>query len=371
MKKILVVGAGLTGLTIARCAAEKNIQSTVIDARDHIGGNAFSEIDPKTNIDVHKYGSHIFHTNNERIWEFVNRFSDWVEYRHKVFTSHKGMIYSFPINLLTLQQYYGKKFTPEQAENLYLSFETNAKSSNDSFEDRAIKAVGLELYESFFKEYTLKQWGTDPKNLPGETFSRIPRYSTYSQEYFRDKYQGIPKISYGKFCDEIADHPNISLEFQTKFKYEMAESKNFDLIIWTGPIDNFFSYKFGELGYRSIELEFETLNIPDFQGTTVVNFPDLSENFTRIHEFRHFKNYDLKTNSTIIAREYPKPFSSGSYPAYPINSTKDRDILLKYNLEVRKNKGIIFAGRLGTYKYLDMHMAIGAALTLSDQLFNA
>ena len=336
----------------------------VIESREHIGGNSFSYIDKNTGIDVHKYGSHIFHTNNEKVWSFVNRFSEFQRYEHKVFVSVQDNIYSFPINLLTLSQVFGKHMSPMDAKKYFDSLDS--KKNNLNFEDKAVSTIGRDLYEKFFKGYTKKQWGTDPKNLPEEIFNRIPIRLNFQNSYFSDKYQGVPVGTYGDLANNIADHPRIHLQLNRKWSVDEMVEDSFYL--YSGPIDELFDYQFGRLSWRGVKFEIEQVNIEDFQGNSVINYPEENVPFTRIHEFKHFKPKN-HSDHTIISREYPVlPNEKNNDPAYPVRSSKDLEIYHLYEKKAEEQVNLACVGRLGTYRYLDMHMAIGAALTTFEEL---
>jgi len=363
---VIVVGAGLFGLTIAeRIASQLSKKVALIEKRTVIGGNAFSYFDNLSGIEIHKYGSHLFHTSNERVWKYVNQFTTFNDYKHRVFTKHHGEIYSMPVNLHTLSQFFGKDLSPAEARILLGEDEVVGSKNFENFEDKAIGAVGREIYEAFFKGYTLKQWQVEPNKLPAEIFKRLPIRFNFSGDYFDDKYQGLPIDGYQKWFSKMVDNPNISQLLGTDF-FEIRDELNLadKVVIFTGPIDRYFDYRHGELSWRTLDFEFENIQIPDFQGTSVMNYADLPPLFTRIHEFKHLHPERQYTpNQTVIAREFSRKASRLDEPYYPINSQKDRKILSLYREELAKLKNVFFGGRLGTYQYLDMHMAIASALT--------
>lgn len=365
---VIVVGSGLFGLTVAERVANQTQKSVVIiEKREVIGGNAFSYFDEGTGIEIHKYGSHLFHTSNKRVWDYVNTFTSFTNYRHRVFTKHNGVIYSMPINLHTLSQFFELDLNPMTAQK-FLDEEKSAKLSSSSFEDRAISQVGTHVYEAFFKNYTLKQWQLDPRELPGEIFGRLPIRFSLNSDYFDDLYQGLPVNGYGAWFSKMVDNPRISTLLNTDFfqlKQDIDVSAK--LIIYTGPIDRFFDYRHGELAWRTLDFDFEKLAMCDYQGTSVMNYADITPPYTRIHEFKHLHpERKYTTDETIIAREYSRRASRLDEPYYPVNSSSDREILLKYRAEIASERNVYFGGRLGTYQYLDMHMAIASALTLFD-----
>jgi UDP-galactopyranose mutase len=366
---VIVVGAGLFGLTVAeRIASQLSKKVTVIEKREVIGGNAFSYFDDKSGIEIHKYGSHLFHTSNERVWEYVNQFTRFTDYKHKVFTKYNGVIYSMPISLHTLSQFFGKDMNPQEARILLSKDAAIDSKDFENFEDKAIAAVGREIYEAFFKNYTLKQWQVEPKKLPADIFTRLPIRYNLNNDYFNDKYQGLPVDGYQKWFSNMVQNPNINLlmnadYFQIKEELDLAKK----VVIYTGPIDRYFDYRHGELSWRTLDFEFESIELEDFQGTSVMNYADAPPFFTRIHEFKHLhpeRRYSL--NQTVIAREFSRKATKLDEPYYPINSKEDREMLLLYRADMAKEGAVFFGGRLGTYQYLDMHMAIASALTLFE-----
>jgi UDP-galactopyranose mutase len=366
---VIVVGAGLFGLTVAeRIASETSKRVVIVEKRSDIGGNAFSYTDPKTGIEVHKFGSHLFHTSNERVWDYVNRFTKFTDYRHRVFTKHNGAVYSMPINLHTLSIFFGKDLDPSGARDLVESKSVNKSEKFASFEEKAISLLGLEIYEAFFKNYTLKQWQTDPQLLPPEVFSRLPIRYNFNTNYFDDTHQGLPVNGYQYWFSKMVESRNIDILLDTDF-FELKGIVDIGakLVIYTGPIDRYFNYCHGELSWRTLDFEFENLQIDDFQGTSVMNYADFPPKYTRIHEFKHLhpeRNY-LK-DSTVIAREFSRKAERSDEPYYPINSPQDRQKLALYRDEIAKQKGVLFGGRLGSYQYLDMHMAIASALNMFE-----
>jgi len=360
---LVVVGSGFFGSTIANLAAsELGINVLVIEKRGHVGGNAYSELDAETGIHVHKYGSHIFHTNQIEVWNYIHKFTEINSYRHKVKTSHDGEIFDFPINLSTLTQFFNVNFTPQSAALLFEDFKGLYRDPKN-FEEKAISMIGPELYEAFVLNYTKKQWQTDPKNLPASIISRIPTRTNYTSDYFDDKYQGIPTNGYTNWILEMLNHKNISVRLGVDFLKEKKRLSKTSFVVFTGPIDKYFNYEYGALGWRTLDFEIEKLEIADFQGVAVMNYPDLDSEFTRIHEFKHFQP-NVKSNQTLIMREYSRFAEMNDEPYYPINTAEDRVRLAKYRELAARERGVLFGGRLGTYQYLDMHMAIASARTL-------
>ena len=369
MTDLVVVGSGFFGLTIARQAAEElGLQVLVIDKRSHIGGNAYSEFDPETGIEIHKYGSHLFHTSNERVWDYVNRFTAFNNYQHKVWAKHQGQLYPMPINLDTINKFFQTSFNSEEAKDFIQDQITeDAASSASNLEDRAIALVGQPLYEAFIKGYTEKQWQTDPRLLPADVINRLPMRFTNEHRYFNDKYEGLPLNGYTAWLENMVDHTSIEVRLNTDFFDVRAEFASTIPIVYTGPIDRYFNFAHGNLGWRTLDFHDEILEVSDFQGTSVVNYSDLDVPFTRIHEYRHLhpeRNY--QTDSTFISREFSRFADETDEPYYPVNTQNDRQQLISYRESIKREKNVWFGGRLGTYQYLDMHMAIASALTMFD-----
>ena len=371
---LVVVGSGLFGLTIAEQAAtELGLKVALLDRRSHIGGNAYSENEEQTDIEVHRYGAHLFHTSNERVWEYVNRFTDFTNYVHRVYTRHDGVVYPMPINLGTINQFFNAAYSPAEAKAL-IAEQAGELAGTDpqNLNDKGISLIGRPLYEAFIKHYTAKQWQTPPEELPASIISRLPVRYTYDNRYFNDKYEGLPVGGYTAWLERMAAHPNIEVRLNTDFfsgDHEYSREKVLGQVpvVYTGPVDRYFDYTEGDLSWRTIDLEEEVLPIEDFQGCSVMNYPDADVPFTRIHEFRHFHpERDYTKDATVIMREYSRFANKGDEPYYPVNTSVDREKLLKYRDLAKGEKDVLFGGRLGTYKYLDMHMAIGSALSMFD-----
>ncbi|MGK4065082.1 UDP-galactopyranose mutase [Rothia sp. HC945] len=371
---LVVVGSGLFGLTIAEQAAtELGLKVALLDRRSHIGGNAYSEKEEKTGIEVHRYGAHLFHTSNERVWEYVNRFTQFTNYVHRVYTRHNDEVFPMPINLGTINQFFRSAYSPQEARDLIKEQAGElAGTDPENLNDKGIQLIGRPLYEAFIKHYTGKQWQTDPKDLPASIINRLPVRYTYDNRYFSDTHEGLPVDGYTAWLERMADHPNIDVRLDTDFfndNHEFSRSKVLGQVpvVYTGPVDRYFDFAEGDLSWRTIDLEEEVLPIEDFQGCSVMNYPDEGVPFTRIHEFRHFHpERDYTKDATVIMREFSRFADKGDEPYYPINTDLDRQKLLKYRDLARGEKSVLFGGRLGTYKYLDMHMAIGSALSMFD-----
>jgi UDP-galactopyranose mutase len=368
---LVVVGSGLYGLTVAeRVAAELGRRVLVLERRSHLGGNAWSEIDPATGIEVHRYGAHLFHTSNVRVWDYVNRFTAFTGYQHRVFSVFKGQVYPMPINLGTICAYFGRHMSPAEARALVRAQAAEAASGEAAnLEEKAISLIGRPLYEAFVRGYTAKQWQTDPTELSADIITRLPVRYTFDNRYFSDRYEGLPVDGYAAFLRRMADHPNIDVVLDTDFFEVRAELPPEVPVVYTGPLDRYFDYVDGPLGWRTLDFEPEVLSIGDFQGTPVMNYADEDVPWTRIHEFRHFHpERAYPEDSTVIVKEYSRTAEVGDEPYYPINATSDRERLQAYRDRARNEPGVHFGGRLGTYQYLDMHMAIASALSAFDNI---
>ena len=371
---LVVVGSGLFGLTVAeRAARELGLKVTMIDRRPHLGGNAYSENEERTGIEVHRYGAHLFHTSNERVWEYVNRFTQFTNYVHRVYTRHQGEVYPMPINLGTINQFFRAAYSPGEARELIREQAGElAGTDPQNLNDKGIQLIGRPLYEAFIKHYTGKQWQTDPKDLPASIISRLPVRYTYDNRYFNDTHEGLPVDGYTAWLERMADHPNIDVRLETDFFDDSQEFSKDNVVgqvpvVYTGPVDRYFDYAEGDLSWRTIDLEEEVLDMEDFQGTSVMNYPDEDVPFTRIHEFRHFHpERDYTRDATVIMREFSRFAEKGDEPYYPVNTSEDREKLFAYRDLANGESSVLFGGRLGTYQYLDMHMAIGSALSMVD-----
>ncbi|WP_440312476.1 UDP-galactopyranose mutase [Leucobacter chromiireducens] len=368
---LLVVGSGFFGLTIAERAASAGKKVVVIDRRSHIGGNAYSEAEPETGIEVHRYGAHLFHTSNETVWEYVNRFTTFTNYEHKVYSNFQGEVFPLPINLGTINQFFRAAYGPDEARALIAeqAGEFDTKSAQN-LEEKGISLIGRPLYEAFIRDYTSKQWQTPTTELPAEVISRLPVRYTYDNRYFNDTHEGLPTEGYTAWLEKMADHPNIEVKLDTDF-FDESQPLNKNAIIgtvpvvYTGPVDRYFDYAEGELGWRTLDFEQEVLPTGDFQGTSVMNYAGSDVPYTRIHEFRHFHpERDYPTDKTVIMREFSRFAKREDEPYYPVNTPEDRERLLKYRELTDSEDRVLFGGRLGTYQYLDMHMAIGSALSM-------
>ena len=369
---LIVVGSGFFGLTVAeRTANELGKRVLVVERRNHIGGNAYSEAEPETGIEVHKYGAHLFHTSNKKVWDYVNQFTDFTDYQHRVFAMYKGTAYQFPMGLGLINQFFGKYYSPDEARQL-IKDQTDGLDPRDAknLEEKAISLIGRPLYEAFVKHYTAKQWQTDPKNLPAGNITRLPVRYTFNNRYFNDTYEGLPVDGYTAWLENMVTSDKIDVVVDADWfevRDELRAVSPDAPVVYTGPLDRYFDYAEGKLGWRTLDFEMEVVNTGDFQGTPVMNYNDADVPYTRIHEFRHFHpERDYTKDATVIMREFSRFAEKGDEPYYPVNTQADREKLLAYRDLAKEESSVLFGGRLGTYKYLDMHMAIGSALSMVD-----
>ena len=373
MTDLVIVGTGLFGLTVAERMAEQGRKVLMIDRRDHLGGNAYSETDPDTGIEVHRYGAHLFHTSNERVWEYVNRFTAFTSYVHRVYTTHRGEVFPMPINLGTINQFFRSAHGPDAARALVREQAAELGDRRPgNLDEQGVSLIGRPLYEAFIQGYTAKQWQTDPRELPASIISRLPVRYTYDNRYFNDTHEGLPVGGYTAWLERMADHPNIEVRLSTDF-FDDAQpvSKKAVVgqvpVVYTGPVDRYFDDAVGSLSWRTLDFEREVLPVGDFQGTPVMNYADTEVPYTRILEFRHFHpEREYASDKTVIVREYSRFAERGDEPYYPVNTPADRERLKRYRELMADEPDVHFGGRLGTYQYLDMHMAIGSALSMVD-----
>lgn len=364
MKKILIVGAGFAGAVLAREIADKTkCKITVIDQRKHIAGNCYTYVD-KNNIMIHAYGPHIFHTSDKKIWDYITSFGEFNTFVNRVKISNKKGIFSMPINLHTINQYFKKKLNPYDARDFIKKKSQNIKNIKN-FEDKALSMIGKDLYKDFLYGYTIKQWGVSPKNIAESVLKRLPVRFNYDDNYYNDCYQGIPKDGYTSIINNILNHKSIRVIL--KKKYKKVDSKNYDFTFYSGPIDKFFNYKFGMLNYRTVYWKKKIFKIEDFQGNAVINYNDPKIPYTRVIEHKHF-DLNRKSKKTVIYYEYSKKTNKKDTPYYPVRAETDKIKLARYNEEANKLKNFFFIGRLGTYRYLDMNIVIEESLTLFKKI---
>lgn len=368
---VVVVGSGLFGLTIAeQFASQRGTSVLVLEKRSHIGGNAWSEFDKETGIEIHKYGSHLFHTSNKRVWDYLNKFTNFTNYQHRVWTSHQNKVYPMPINLGTICEFFGRQMSPTEAKKLIDSHKKEIDIEPLNLEEKAISLVGRPLYNAFIRDYTKKQWQTSARDLPASIISRLPVRYDFNSRYFNDVYEGLPVGGYAAMLESMSNNSLISVRLETDYFDLRSLIAPEQLVIYTGPIDQFFGYKLGKLKWRTLDFELEVHNVRDYQGTSVMNYADLSTPFTRIHEFRHLHpERSYPEDKTLIMKEYSRSAVGCDEPYYPVNTTEDREILNGYRKLTRLETNVFFGGRLGTYQYLDMHMAVASALSMFENDF--
>lgn len=354
-----VVGSGLFGAVFTQQAIERGKSVVVLEKRNHIGGNCFSYKDPESNIIVHKYGTHIFHTPNRKIWEYITRFSEFSPYRHRVLITHHGRVYSMPINLGTINSFYNVHLTPGEVDE-FLAAKKGNFSKPRNLEEKAISLIGEDLYRAFVAGYTQKQWGCDPRDLPASIINRLPVRHSYNDSYFDDAFQGLPVNGYTPIIEKLLEGADFYLEtdFFSDRDYWLGKA---DKLIYTGPIDQYFEYCYGRLNWRSVRFEIERHAIDDYQGTSVMNFADLDVPYTRIHEPKHLHpERSVAAETTLVIREFSH--EDNDQPYYPVNFSEDRKSLSKYEDLIEEEGNVRFGGRLAQYKYFDMHHVIAHAL---------
>lgn len=363
-KKYLMVGAGLSGAVIGRCLAEAGHDITILDARSHIGGNCHTERDARTNVMVHVYGPHIFHTDDAEVWDYVNRFERFMPYKNRVKTTSldpngdRG-VFSLPINLHTINQFFRKTLRPEEARDFITNEQADTSITDpQTFEDQALRFVGRDLYEAFFKGYTIKQWGLHPSALPASILKRLPVRFNYDDNYFFHKFQGMPENGYTAMIEKILNHERIEVKLSTTFTRDMG--RDFDHVFYSGPLDGYFDYELGRLGYRTLDFErFEHKG--DYQGCAVMNYGEEDVPYTRITEHKHFSPWEEHEGS-VCYREYSRAARPDDIPYYPIRQVEEKAQLAEYVDLANQTRGVTFVGRLGTYRYLDMDVTIREAL---------
>ncbi|MFU9047737.1 UDP-galactopyranose mutase [Acinetobacter tibetensis] len=358
--KFLIVGAGFAGAVSARELAEAGHQVLVVDRRDHIGGNAY-DVKDSYDILIHQYGPHIFHTNSERIFNYLSQFTQWRPYEHRVRGVVNGKEYPFPINRDTLNQLYNLNLTEQQAAE-YFEKVREPRDPIQTSEDVVLNSVGRDLYEKFFLNYTKKQWGLDPSQLKAGVAARIPTRTNTDDRYFTDTYQAMPLHGYTAMFENMLNHPNITVKLSTDYKDIIAQGIEYDHLIYTGPIDAFYDYQFGQLPYRSLRFEHEHLNAEKYQSVGTVNYPN-DHDFTRITEFKHLTGQ--QASFTSIVREYP---TAEGDPYYPIPRTENEQLFKQYQTLANAEEKVTFVGRLAEYRYYNMDQVVGAALNAVSKI---
>jgi UDP-galactopyranose mutase len=356
--RIGIAGAGFSGAVLARELATAGHDVVVHEIRDHVAGNCHTERDPHTGIMVHRYGPHIFHTGDDRVWAYINAFGEMQPYNHRVFSTVGSRVYSLPVNLLTINQLFGTALDPAGAEAFIRDQSDQSIGEPANFEQQALKMMGRRLYEAFFHGYTCKQWGLEPTEIPASVLRRLPLRLNYESSYFAHPYQAIPRDGYTAIVERVLDHPRIDVRLGTE--YTVADRDRFDHSVWTGPLDAWFGHRFGRLGYRTLDFE-EIRGTGDFQGCAVMNYGDVDVPYTRISEHKHFAPWE-KHEDTICFREFSRLAGVDDIPYYPIRMARDKTLLQQYLDAARDEPRVTFAGRLGTYRYLDMDVTIADAL---------
>jgi UDP-galactopyranose mutase len=353
-----MVGAGLSGAVIGRMLAAAGHKVTVLDARDHIAGNCHTLRDAGTGVMVHVYGPHIFHTDDAEVWDYVNRYETFQPYKNRVKTTSQGAVYSLPVNLHTINQFFGQTLRPDEAKTFLEGKADTSISDPQTFEDQALRFVGRDLYEAFFKGYTIKQWGCSPTELPASILKRLPVRFNYDDNYFFHKFQGMPENGYTAMVERILDHPGITVTLGTTVTRDQAA--DYDHVFYSGPIDGWFGYDLGRLGYRTLDFErFEYQG--DWQGCAVMNYGDVDVPYTRITEHKHFAPWESHEGS-VLYKEYSRACGPEDIPYYPIRQVAEKTLLAEYVEKARAEDNVTFVGRLGTYRYLDMDVTIREAL---------
>ena len=365
--KIAVVGAGFSGAVIARELACAGHTVTVFDARPHLAGNCFSERDAATDVMVHVYGPHIFHTDNQVVWDYVRQFGEFMPYTNRVKSTVNGQVFSLPINLHTINQFFGKTFSPNEARIFIAAQADTSIDEPHNFEEQALKFIGRDLYEAFFKGYTIKQWGIAPTELPASILKRLPVRFNYDDNYFNHRFQGIPKEGYTAIVDNILNHENISVRLNTAFAREHANA--FEHVFYSGPIDAWFDHVLGRLAYRTLDFERGECE-GDFQGCAVMNYGDVNVPHTRIAEHKHFAPWEAHERS-VYFKEFSRVCEPNDTPYYPIRQVNEKALLEQYVTLAQQERNVTFVGRLGTYRYLDMDVTIAEALDCAHRFLHA
>jgi UDP-galactopyranose mutase len=367
MKRVAVVGAGFSGAVIAHELARAGYSIDVFEMRTHVAGNCHTARDEETGVMVHVYGPHIFHTSNRRVWEYVNGFDEFGFFVNRVKAISGGRVYSLPINLMTINAFFGRAFNPAEARRFIESLSDQSILDPMTFEEQALRHVGRELYEAFFKFYTLKQWGVEPRSLPSSILKRLPVRFNYDDNYYSSLYQGIPKRGYSYIVQRMLDQAGVTLALGQRFVRE--QKSDYDHVFYSGALDDWFKADEGRLAYRTLDFEIERHG-GDFQGNPVINYCDASVPWTRISEHKHFAPWESHER-TVIYKEYSRSCENGDVPYYPVRLAGDKALLARYVCRAHEEEGVTFVGRLGTYRYLDMHVTIAEALDVAAAYIRA
>lgn len=362
MLPVLIVGAGLSGAVTARSLAEAGVASVVIDKREHVAGMCYSSVDEETGVEVHRFGPHIFHTNSERVWAWVNRFATWYPYVNKIMAVNARGVFAMPINLLTINHLFGKTLTPPEARAFIETLQDRSITDPHNAEEQLLRFVGREIYETFFRDYSTKQWGVSPRELPAEVIKRLPVRFDYNDNYYTDKYQGFPVEGYTALVQNMLNHPLITVKLNTS--YEKGMESAFSHLFYSGPLDAFFGYNAGELGYRTLDFRYERGQGVQ-QGSGCLNYTDMSVPFTRGHEHCYFAPWK-PVEKSVVVYEYSREAGRDDNPFYPKRMAADMAVLPAYTAMAAECEGVSFIGRLGCYRYLDMQHVILQALEYAD-----
>ncbi len=360
---IAIAGAGFSGAVIAHELANAGCDVQVFESRAHIAGNCHTERDADTGILLHAYGPHIFHTSNPRVWDYVRRFDEFIPFTNRVKAITGGRVYSLPVNLLTINQFFGTTLDPRDAQAFLAAKAEPGIGEPHTFEAQALRFMGRELYEAFFSSYTEKQWGRHPSELPASVLRRLPLRFNYDDNYYASTWQGMPRHRYTAIIGKMLDHPNIRVHLGQRFTREMRTG--YAQVFFSGPIDAWFGHVEGRLGYRTLDFTAERHD-GDFQGNSVINYCDDSAPWTRIAEHKHFAPWETHQR-TVIFREYSRDCGPDDTPYYPIRLAQEKSLLAHYVEMASAERGVCFVGRLGTYRYLDMHLTIAEALEVADR----
>jgi len=363
VNRIAIAGAGFSGAVLARQLAEAGLRVDVFDTRLHVAGNCHTARDERTGVLLHTYGPHIFHTSNQRVWDYIRRFGEFVPFVNRVKAITGGRVFSLPLNLLTINQFFGRTFSPREAEAFFREIGQPGDAPPANFEEQALSLMGPALYEAFFKGYTTKQWGMSPTRLPASILKRLPVRFNYDDNYYASTYQGIPREGYTAVVQKLLDHPGISVTLNTRL--DRGAVDDYEHIFCSGPIDAWFGYSDGRLGYRTLDFVREDHD-GDYQGNAVINYGDEQVPWTRISEHKHFAPWESH-GKTVVFKEYSRLCGEADTPYYPIRLADEKALLTRYVERARTESKVTFVGRLGTYRYIDMHVTIAEALDAADQ----
>jgi len=364
MKKYLIIGSGFSGSVLAEQLSKNHIVH-VVEERNHIGGNCYTEKDEETGVTIHQYGPHIFNTDNIEVWNYIQQFCEMVPFINRVKSVYQKQVYSLPVNLHTINQFFQKDFSPKEAKEFIASLSDTSIDIPQNFEEQALKFVGKDLYKAFFYGYTKKQWGCEPSELPTSILKRLPVRFNYNDNYYAMPFQGIPRNGYTEIFEKMLDHPNITVSLNKKLSAQEIDFSEYEHVFYSGPIDAYFDYKHGRLGYRTVFFEKFTEE-GDHQGNAVINYADQEVPYTRIHEHKHFTPWE-EHEKTIYFKEFSKETEEKDIPYYPKRLQGDMEMLEKYLMEKEKLSDITFIGRLATYRYMDMHHVIAEALEIAKK----